>query len=201
MAGILDLAHWRDVWRRFNGRGAYPHEAAFLLTLPFRGLLLSPAGLASRLGLAPDARVLELGPGPGYFSRAVARRVPDGRLELCDLQHAMLCKARRRLRRSGLANWSCTCAEAGALPFAPRSFDAAFLVAVLGEVPDPARCLASLAGVLRPGGLLSVTELPGDPDALTEADVGELAQAAGFAPGERFPVRGGFTANFRRGAA
>lgn len=159
----------------------------------------SPASLAERLHLEPDSRVLELGPGPGYFSPEIARRLPRGRLALCDLQVEMLRKARRRLRRSGARNWSCAAADAGALPYAAASFDVAFLVAVLGEVPDTDACLAALASVLRPGGRLSVTELPGDPDALPEPGVREKAEAAGFAWLETLPVRGGgFTATFRR---
>src|SRR5512145_652167 len=87
------VARWRDVWRRFSGRGAYPHELAFLLTLPLRRLIQPPARLVARLGLAPDARVLELGPGPGYFSVELARAVPRGRVVLYDLQREMLAKA------------------------------------------------------------------------------------------------------------
>jgi len=45
----------------------------------------------------------------------------------------------------------------------------AFVVAMLGEVPDPGTCLQSIWSALRPQGILSVTELPGDPDALTES--------------------------------
>ena len=45
-------------------------------------------------------------------------------------------------------------------------------MAVLGRGAGSGGCIASVARVLRPGGLLSVvTELPGDPDALTLAEV------------------------------
>src|SRR5512145_2686872 len=110
------LAHWRDVWSRFRGRGTYPHQLAFVLTLPGRGLLLSPRALADRRHLDPRARVLEIGPGPGYVSPHVAGRVSSGRLELVDLQREMLHKARRRLRRARVANAGFTCASATALP-------------------------------------------------------------------------------------
>ncbi|HYB89976.1 MAG TPA: methyltransferase domain-containing protein [Candidatus Binataceae bacterium] len=191
----------RDIWRQFSGRGTtYPHELAFLLTLPFRRLILSPEQLVDRLGLHENSRVLELGPGPGFFSVRVARSLPQGHLYLADIQIEMLRKARTRLARSGVSNASFVQASAGALPFAAGTLDVVFLVAVLGEVPDPDACVASIAQVLRSGGILSITELPGDPDALSEAEVARLACARGFERAETYPIRGGFTANFRKPA-
>lgn len=195
------LERLRDVWRRFTGRGTYPHELAFLLLTPLRALVLSPAEVVRRLGAAPDARVLEVGPGPGYFSRAVAAHLGRGRLELLDLQREMLAKARRWLLRGGgraRATAGFTQGDAARLPYRDGAFDAAFLVAVLGEVPDPPACVAEVARVLRHGGVLSVSELPGDPDALSEPAVRRMAEAAGLAPAERFATRGGFTANYRK---
>ena len=110
----------------------------------------------------------------------------------------MLNKARAKLRRAGVSNISLVQGNAVTLPFQPSSFDVVFLVAVLGEVPDPAACITSVARVLHPGGLLSITELPGDPDALSQEDVRALAAASGFEPAATFPVSKGFTANFRR---
>ena len=191
-------ARWRDVWSRFAGRGAYPHQLAWVLLLPGRGLLLSARALVRALDLRPDARVLEVGPGPGYFSVEVARAVPNGRLELVDLQREMLEKAGRRLRRAGVRNTGYAQADAVSLPFRQGSFDAAFLVAVLGETLDVGECLAALAHVLRPGGTLVVAELPGDPDALSEADVRGLAAAAGLEPLSSARLRGGFLARFHR---
>jgi ubiquinone/menaquinone biosynthesis C-methylase UbiE len=131
----------------------------------------------------------------------VARSIPRGHLYLVDLQREMLNKARSRVRQAGLENASFTQANATALPFAPGVFDIAYLVAVLGEVPDPGACLESIRRSLRPQGILSVTELPGDPDAIAEPDLMALASAKGFQHLETFPVRGrGFTANFRKPA-
>jgi CAAX protease family protein len=194
----MSIANWRDVWRRFSGRGTYPHELAFLLRLPGRGLVLSPRKLVERLHLKGDSRVLEIGPGPGYFSVQVARGIPHGQLVLFDLQREMLQKVRTRLRRAGVTNVRFIQGDAQALPFRLGGFDVAFLVAVLGEVPDPAACVMSLGRVLQPGALLSITELPGDPDALSLDEVGALAEASGFELAETFPVPGGFTVNFRR---
>jgi len=189
---------WRDIWNRFTGRGAYPHQLAFMLLNPLRSLIFSPRELAARLDLTAASRVLELGPGPGFFSVYIARRLPSGHLCLVDLQREMLEKARARIRRARVANVSFAQASATALPFAREVFDAAFLVTVLGEVPDAAACIAELRDALRPGGLLSITELAGDPDAMTERDIAALAKAANLDHAETFPMRFGFTINFRR---
>jgi len=197
----VTLSEWREAWRRFSGRGAYPHEFAFVLLFPFRSFILSARELVRRLHLAETSRVLELGPGPGFFSRHVARSIPRGQLYLVDIQREMLLKARRRLGRPGLPNVTFIQASATALPFTASVFDVAFLVAVLGEVPDRGGCIESICHSLRPGGILSVTELPGDPDAITLADLVALASSKGLEHVESFPVRGGgFTSNFRKPA-
>jgi ubiquinone/menaquinone biosynthesis C-methylase UbiE len=177
---MMMLERWLDVWRRFSGSGAYPHELAPLLLLPLRRIVLSPEQLVAELALTPASRVLEVGPGPGFFSPTVARAVPRGRLDLLDVQREMLQKARARLRRAGLQA-GYTQASADRLPYAAATFDVAYLVAVLGEVPNPAQCVAEVARVLRPSGRLVVAELPGDPDALTEPQLRTLAGGTGLA--------------------
>ena len=68
---------------------------------PLRRIVLSPKTLIGHLHLTRTSRVLEVGPGPGLFSIDVARAIPEGRLELVDIQIEMLRKARGRLRRAG----------------------------------------------------------------------------------------------------
>lgn len=185
------MNRWRDVWSRFQGRGTYPHQLAFLLRIPLRALIFSPRELVALLRLEPGHSVLEIGPGPGFFSTAVARAIPVGRLALLDLQREMLQKARRHVRRAGLANVIFTAGSASKLPYRRASFDRAFLVAVLGEVPDVAACAREIARVLRPGGLLVVTELPGDPDAISLDGLVSLFEPLGLHPIERAAFRGG----------
>ena len=81
-----------------------PCTKARHLLNPLRSLILSPEKLVQRLQLRPDFRVLELGPGPGYFSPAVARSIPKGKLVLVDIQQEMLDMARERLESKGLEN-------------------------------------------------------------------------------------------------
>lgn len=192
------MTRWRDIWQRFSGRGAYPHELSALLLFPLRRLVLSPQALIQHLHLTAASRVLEVGPGPGFFSIAVARAVPRGRLQLVDLQVEMLRKARRRLQRAGVQHARYAQADAGSLPFLAGSFDVAFLVAVLGEVPDSKSCLAAVSRVLRPGGRLVIAELPGDPDALSETDLRTLAEGTGLEFVESVRVSRALLVSFRR---
>jgi len=178
--------------------GPMPYTHARHLLHPLRGLILSPAALVRRLGLPKDAVVLEVGPGPGYFSVEVARSIPQGTLWLLDVQEEMLAMARERIAQSGLANVEYVQGDALALPMGEGSFDAAFLVAVLGELPDPGRGLAELHRVLRPLALMSVTEQLGDPDARPMHEVKRLLEAAGFTVERTFGRGRTFTVNARR---
>lgn len=72
--------------KRAFARGVFPHQFAWILELPWRRAVLSPEALASRLRLRPAANVLEIGSGSGYYSVALARSIPRGRLQLFDLQ-------------------------------------------------------------------------------------------------------------------
>lgn len=195
----MNLKKWRDVWERFSGEGVYPHELAFVLDNPLRNLILPAGGLAERLHLSPDSRVLEIGPGPGYFSAEVARRIPQGGLVLLDIQREMLTKARTKLVRNGHSNFRLVQGDATKLPFAGGTFDVVFLVTVLGEVPKPASCVASISAILKPGGMLSITEQAGDPDALTEPELQRMAEKHGFRCQESTRFRGGFTLNLTKG--
>ena len=193
----MNIAKWRDIVQRFAGRGVYPHELAFLLESPLRHLILSPQKLANTLHLTADAHVLEIGPGPGYFSSEVARRIPGGQLVLFDIQPEMLNKSRIKLQRAGLKNLAVE-GNAVFLPFGPRVFDVVFLVTVLGEITQPGECLGCIGRILRPGGVLSLTEMRGDPDALSASDLIRLAEPRGFQFLEQHSFFGGFTLNLRK---
>jgi ubiquinone/menaquinone biosynthesis C-methylase UbiE len=176
----------------------FPHQMSPILELRLRRLLVTPAQLADRLHLGETSNVLEVGAGSGVFSVEVARRLPRGHLELFDLQAEMLAKARRKLEAAGLqAVVGYTEGDARKLPFSDHAFDVAFLVAVLGEVPEPRPCLKELHRVLRPAGLLSITEHLPDPDFSRLSRLRALVEREGFALVERFGPPWSYTANFR----
>jgi ubiquinone/menaquinone biosynthesis C-methylase UbiE len=158
----------------------YPAEYARWLLNPLRHLIFPVRSLVRRLKLKPADQVLEIGSGPGYFSPAVARAIPHGTLTLFDAQSEMLAMAEVRLKARGLSNFDCFEGDAAALPFADNSFDVAFMVAVLGEVPDRQGAMNEAARVLKPGGRLVIAELPGDPDFVRRKEVKVRARNAGL---------------------
>ena len=63
------------------GRGVFPYQFSWILELPLRRLILSPQSLVVRLALRAEVSVLKIGPGSGYYSDEVAKRLQAGRLE------------------------------------------------------------------------------------------------------------------------
>jgi ubiquinone/menaquinone biosynthesis C-methylase UbiE len=166
---------------RQQGQSPFPHQAAFLINNPIRRALIKPARIIDKLGLTGSERVFELGPGPGFFSVEIARRLTDGRLELFDIQPEMLEMARRQLERAGLSDVGFTAGQASdGLPFPDNTFDVAFLAAVIGEVPDQQACVRSLGQVLKPGGRLVFVEMFPDPDRLSVRELRDLVEPENF---------------------
>ena len=127
----------KSIFERLTKKGVYPSQMAWLLLLPFRNLYLSPAKLASRLGLRKDFVVLELGCGPGYFSPHIAHSIPNGRLYLADIQPEMIEKAKKRILSKEIQNVEFTLLNGNSLPYNDSMFDVIYLVTVLGEISQP----------------------------------------------------------------
>jgi len=84
-----------EIYNRLVKKGVFPYQMAFTLLIPARNMFLSPKQLISRLDLKKDSEVLEVGPGPGYFSIHIAKVLTEGRLVLADIQQEMLEKQRK----------------------------------------------------------------------------------------------------------
>ncbi len=165
----------------------YPPWATRFLEGGLRRRFASAEQTLRRSGLEPGMRALEIGPGGGYLSEtAVPMLGEKGRLVCLDLQVEMLHQVRARLGERGVGLVQ---ASGSSLPFADGCFDHVFLVTVLGEIPDQRGALAEIARVLRPGGLLAVTEGLPDPDYVRTPVLRRMAADAGFDVGER---RGSF---------
>jgi ubiquinone/menaquinone biosynthesis C-methylase UbiE len=158
-----------------------PFSEAEHLIQPGRRLIHPVRRTLERFRLKPGDAVLELGPGPGYFTIEASGIVgAEGRVLCLDIQPEMVSMLGRRLEEHGIANAHPLVGDALNLPLAESSVDAAFLVAVLGEIPDRPRALAELRRVLKPGGVLSFMETLTDPDYMFQDSLRDLCRACGF---------------------
>ena len=174
-----------SLWWRKNP-SACPYSQRFWVQIPRPGL--SRPRLQTTLEPQPGERILEVGPGTGYYSLSVAEWLqPDGRLEIFDLQQEMLDHTMGAARERGLENINPTQGDARSLPYEDASFDAAFLVTVLGEIPDQDAALRELRRVLKPDGRLVVVEIALDPHVVLLGALKQRAEAAGL----RFERRAG----------
>jgi SAM-dependent methyltransferase len=184
-------------WRR--NPSACPYSQRFWVQAPHP--LITRSRLREALSPALGERILEIGPGTGYYSLPVAEWIgSSGRLELFDLQQEMLDHTLRAARGAGLENVVGTQGDARSLPYADGRFDAGYLVTVLGEIPDQQQALGELARVIRPGGRLVVGELVGDPHFVRFSVLEQRAQRAGLELEGRVGGRLGYFARLRRPA-
>jgi len=174
-AAALVAAGWW--WRKHPS--ACPYSQRFWVEAPHP--LITRQRLRRLLEPRPGERVLEIGPGTGYYTLDLAEWVgADGRVEIFDLQHEMVDHTLLRAAERGLANVGGIQGDAQSLPYEDGAFDAALLVAVLGEIPDQDAALREVARVLRPDGRLVVGELAGDPHFVTVRSLRRRAGAVGL---------------------
>jgi SAM-dependent methyltransferase len=176
-----------------------PHWFGFILDSPLRRLFMPADAVLHRMAFGPGMRVVEVGCGTGHLTVEVARRIePKGALFSVDIQPEMVEKTRRRVERAGLDNVQAFVAPAEKLPFDIYDADLVFVVLVLGEIPNRLAALREAERVLRPGGVLSISESLFDPHYRFRNDVVRLARHAGF---EHVSTEGSlfnYTATFRK---
>lgn len=189
------------VWRYAARRWSLPCPAAlgWILESGLRERLAPTAAILEFMGVRPGLRVLEVGPGVGYMTVPVARRLgPEGHLVAIELQEEMARRTRERVAAAGLENVEVRVGDITSVELEPAAYDLAFLVTVLGEIPDRDRAIARLRDALKPGGILSFTEVLGDPHYQRYADLERRCIAAGLEPAGRRSFGFSYTANFRR---
>jgi ubiquinone/menaquinone biosynthesis C-methylase UbiE len=129
----------------------------------------------------PGERLLEIGPGTGYYTLDLAEWVgPDGRVDVFDIQREMLDHTMGRASEREITNVTPTEGDARELPYEDDAFGAVVLTTVLGEIPDQDAALREVARVLGPGGRLVVGELAGDPHFVTPGSLERRGAAAGL---------------------
>lgn len=143
-------------------RDEFTHQTETFARAP---AMLSAEALGTIVELVPEdpeARWLELACGPAAVGRALAHRV--GSVHGVDLTPAMIEKAREEAAREGLANAKFSLGDATALEFEDASFDGVLTRFSLHHIPAPGRILEEMARVVRPGGLVIVSDHMADED-------------------------------------
>jgi ubiquinone/menaquinone biosynthesis C-methylase UbiE len=174
LLGLVGAALW---WRR--NPSACPYNQRFWVEAPHP--LITRPRLRAVLEPRPGERLLEVGPGTGYYALPVASWLaPGGTLEILDVQRAMLDHTLSRAAEQRIEGIVATEADARSMPYEDASMDGAYLVTVLGEIPDQEAALRELHRVVRPGGRVVVGELFGDPHWVSPGALQRRAEAAGF---------------------
>jgi ubiquinone/menaquinone biosynthesis C-methylase UbiE len=158
-----------------------PEFMADLIDHPLRRKFQPPYETAVRHGLEAGMRVLEVGPGSGTYTMGAARRVgPLGKLVTIDIEPRMIERVERKAQAAGVTNVEARVADVYDLPFENASFDVVYMIAVIGEIPDPNRAMREFYRVLTPAGTLVFSELLLDPDYPLASTLIRMASSAGF---------------------
>jgi ubiquinone/menaquinone biosynthesis C-methylase UbiE len=178
LLGAAAMVVAAGLWWRKNP-SACPYGQRFWVEAPHP--FITRARLREILEAKAGERILEVGPGTGYYTLDLAEWVgDDGTIEIFDIQQEMLDHTMRRADERGFVNVKPTLGDAQALPYDADSFDAAVLTTVLGEIPDQDAALRELKRVVKPGGRVVFGELFGDPHMVTAGALRQRADAAGL---------------------
>lgn len=154
---------------------------------PERDAWQRPDAVLDFIGLAPDARVADLGAGTGYFAMRMAKRTPQGRVFANDIEPDMVRYLGERADKEGLKNLQPVQGNASD-PALPEAVDVVFLCNVFHHIEHRPAYFRKVAQRLRPGGRVVIVDfkkdaaadIPGPPPAMRIAQaalVDELAAA------------------------
>jgi SAM-dependent methyltransferase len=106
--------------------------------------------------LAADAKVLDVGCGPGTITAGLADRVPQGHVTGIDAAREIIEQARREA--GDRRNLTFATGDVYALDYPDDSFDVVHAHQVLQHLGDPVRALREMRRVTRPGGIVAARD-------------------------------------------
>jgi predicted O-methyltransferase YrrM len=169
--GIVGLYLLTQVIGRIMRRvrpGLTPLRAIPSLNTPLRWKFFgTPEQILDRARISPGMQVLEIGPGPGFVTVPLAQRVSTlegGSVTCVEIQPEMIALLRERLQTAAVPHVEVLQGDGRQLPLPESRFDAVLLMDVVGETPEEPALFRECARVLKPGGVLAVTEQLMDPD-------------------------------------
>jgi SAM-dependent methyltransferase len=127
--------------------------------LEAQNLLFEKTGPLGQLPmLAPDAAILDVGSGTGFWSLRLAARIPQGRITCLDRSRELLDLARNRLEGPGATRAEFLHQDLRRLDLPDRAYDLVFTSVTLAHVHELEVTLAKLVAALKPGGWIACFE-------------------------------------------
>jgi len=205
LIAILGLLLLHQVVMRIVRKLVHFPAPAFIgrfLDSNYRRKLQPPDKIIQRSGITKGMRVLEVGCGSGAYTTFVARAVgEEGKVYALDIQPEMLQQLEHKLAKPEneyIKNIELVNSSAYDLPFDDGSLDLVYMVTVLQEIPDRSKALQQVRRVLKPGGVLAVTEWLVDPDYPWKSTTIRLGREAGFHLDEALGNFWQYTVRFRK---
>ncbi len=135
----------KETWDRFSAGWKKWDELVLGWLKPFGDAMINSARLRN------GDHVLDVAAGTGEPGLTAASLVPMGRVTVTDLSERMLEAAAENAQKRGLDNFTTQMCDAGALPFADRSFDVVLCRFGFMFFPDVGTAARQFARVAKPG--------------------------------------------------
>jgi ubiquinone/menaquinone biosynthesis C-methylase UbiE len=117
-------------------------------------------------GVSRGGEILDVGTGTARIPIGLAQADPNARILALDLSEAMLAQAAANIDAAGLSHRiRCHHGDAKVLAdvFGQRAFEGVISNTIVHHIPDPEPALATMAGLVAPGGTLMIRDLTRPP--------------------------------------
>lgn len=180
-----------------------PWWVGYLLLSPLRRWKQNPDQILASY-VSPGMVVLEPGPGMGFFTLPLAKRVGSGRVIAVDIQPKMLTALRRRAEKAGLVQRIETRLappESLGVQDLNGQVDFVLAFAVVHELPSSEMFFREAVAALKPGGRMLLAEPAGHVKQSTFDQELDFAQASGLTISSRPAIGRSFAAELAKPGA
>ena len=133
--------------------------------------------LLDNLPLQADDVIADIGAGTGYFSLALATRVPKGRVLAVDIQQEMLDIIASRTKSAGIHNVERLLATDSDPRLPPGAIDLVLLVDAYHEFSHPREVMTGIVKGLKAGGRVVLIEYRGEDPSVPILELHKMTQA------------------------
>jgi ubiquinone/menaquinone biosynthesis C-methylase UbiE/uncharacterized membrane protein len=129
------------------------------------------------MALSPSSVVADIGAGSGYFSRRIARLIPDGEVIAVDIQPQMLAILTTKAAEENISNIRTVLAQEKSPNLARGSIDLAIMVDVYHELKWPREVMLKIKEALKPGGRVILIEYRAEDKSISIIPIHKMSEA------------------------